>query len=128
MIKYLVLFLLLATPAFAQQRIGAAHSVKPDATGTIAGTLAPGSGVHAQERIGTGPKGVAGLKFNDQTNLDVGPNSDVKLDKFVYDPNKGKGQIAIEATKGAFRLSTGAQGGDKQIKVKDPHGVLGIRG
>ncbi len=75
----------------------------------------------------TGSAGQAGLGFVDKTNLHVGPSSTVRLDKFVYDPNKGTKSIVIDATKGAFRFSTGAQGkGD--VQVKTPHGTLGIRG
>jgi len=63
----------------------------------------------------------------DKTTLHVGPSSTVRLDKFVYDPNKGTKSVVIDATKGAFRFSTGAQGGGN-VQVKTPHGTLGIRG
>ena len=122
-----VLFALHPTVSNAQSRIGSANSVKPEASGSIGGTLSAGSGVHANETIKTGSAGQAGLGFVDKTNLHVGPSSSVRLDKFVYDPNKGTKSIVIDATKGAFRFSTGAQGkGD--VQVKTPHGTLGIRG
>jgi hypothetical protein len=122
-----VLFALPSGVANAQTRIGSATSVKPEASGTVAGTLSAGSGVHANETIKTGSAGKAGLGFNDQTKMTVGPSSSVRLDKFVHDPNKGTKSIVIDAAKGAFRFSTGAQGsGD--IQVKTPHGTLGIRG
>ena len=122
-----VLFALQPTASNAQSRIGSTKSVKPDATGSVAGTLSAGSGVHANETVKTGSAGQAGLGFVDNTNLQVGPSSSVRLDKFVYDPNKGTKSIVIDATKGAFRFSTGAQGkGD--VQVKTPHGTLGIRG
>jgi len=48
-------------------------------------------------------------------------------DSTRHDPNKGAGSVVIDATKGAFRFSTGAQGkGD--YKVKTPYGTLGVRG
>jgi hypothetical protein len=122
-----VVFALQPTASNAQSRIGSANSVKPEASGSVAGTLSAGSGVHANETIKTGGSGQAGLGFIDKTNLQVGPSSTVRLDKFVYDPNKGTKSIVIDATKGAFRFSTGAQGkGD--VQVKTPHGTLGIRG
>ena len=117
----------LSTPANAQSRIGSANSVKPEANGSVAGTLSAGSGVHANETVKTGSSGQAALGFIDKTNLHVGPSSNVRLDKFVYDPNKGTGSVVIDATKGAFRFSTGAQNkGD--YKVKTPYGTLGVRG
>ena len=117
----------LSTPANAQSRIGSANSVKPEASGSIAGTLSAGSSVHANETVKTGSSGQAALGFIDKTNLHVGPSSNVRLDKFVYDPNKGTGSVVIDATKGAFRFSTGEQNkGD--YKVKTPYGILGVRG
>jgi hypothetical protein len=111
----------------AQSRIGSTKSVKPEASGSVAGTLSAGSSVHANETIKTGSAGQAGLGFVDNKNLHVGPSSSVRLDKFVYDPNKGTSSVVIDATKGAFRFSTGAQGkGD--YKVKTPYGTLGVRG
>jgi hypothetical protein len=122
-----VLFALQPTASNAQQRIGSANTVKPEASGTVAGTLSAGSGVHSNETIKTGSSGQAGLGFIDKSNLHVGPSSSVRLDKFVYDPNKGTGTVVIDATKGAFRFSTGAQG-KSNVQVKTPHGTLGIRG
>src|SRR5262249_46054434 len=121
-----ILFALCSTASNAQSRIGSATSVQPEASGSVGGTLGVGSGVHANETVKTGSSGQAGLRFNDQSNLSVGHSSSVRLDKFVYDPNKGTGSTAIEVTRGTFRFSTGAQGG--QVKIKTPYGTLGTRG
>jgi hypothetical protein len=122
-----VVLALQPTASNAQSRIGSANSVKPEASGSVAGTLSAGSSVHGNETIKTGSAGQAGLGFVDKTSLHVGPSSTVRLDKFVHDPNKGTASVVIDATKGAFRFSTGAQGkGD--YKVKTPYGTLGVRG
>jgi hypothetical protein len=120
-------FAVTLTVANAQTKIGTAQSVKPQAEGSVAGTLAAGSGVHANETVKTGSSGQAGLQFIDQSNLSVGPSSQVRLDKFVYNPNKGTGTVAIEATRGAFRFSTGSQN-KAQVKIETPYGNLGVRG
>ena len=120
-----VLFAVVPTAADAQTRIGSASSVTPEASGSVGGTLSAGSGVHANETVRTGSSGRAGLQFNDQSNLSVGPSSQVHLDKFVYDPNKGTGSTVIEATRGTFRFTTGSQG---EVKIKTPYGMLGTRG
>jgi len=121
------MFALQSTPSHAQTRIGTANTVRPEASGTIAGTLSAGSGVHANETVRTGNSGQAGMRFLDESNLHVGPSSSVRLDKFVYDPNKGAGSVVIDGARGAFRFSTGAQNkGD--VKIKTPSGTLGIRG
>jgi hypothetical protein len=122
-----VLFALQSTASNAQSRIGSATSVQPEASGSVGGTMSVGSGVHANETVKTGTAGQAGLRFNDQSNLTVGHSSQVRLDKFVYDPNKGTGSTAIEVTRGTFRFSTGAQN-KGEVKIKTPYGTLGTRG
>jgi hypothetical protein len=66
--------------------------------------------------------------FNDRTNIDVGPNSSVRLDRFVFDPNRGAGKVILNATKGSFRFTTGAQNPKADYQVRTPYGVLGVRG
>ena len=121
-----VLFALLATTSQAQEAIGKATSVRPQAEGSHAGALSGGSNVYSKETVRTGDSGQADLQFHDRSNLTVGPKSSVRLDKFVYDPNKSGGAVAIQATRGTFRFVTGSQGGSYQIK--SPYGTLGIRG
>jgi hypothetical protein len=122
------LFALPATASNAQTKIGQANAVKPQADGSVAGPLKQGSDVHESETVRTGSAGQANFKFNDDSTLNVGPTSVIKLDKFVYDPNKkDSGTIAIEATRGAFRFVTGSQN-KGEIKIKTPYGTLGVRG
>ena len=122
------LFALQSPAASAQEQIGKATSVRPQAEGSHGGnrTLSGGSDVYSRETVRTGDAGQADLKFRDNSNLTVGPKSNVRLDKFVYDPNKSGGTVAIQATRGTFRFVTGSQGGSYQIK--SPYGTLGIRG
>ena len=116
--------------ASSAQEIGSATTVKPQAEGSHEGstrTLSGGSSVYSRELIHTGDAGVADLRFHDNTNLSVGPKSSVRLDKFVYDPNKSSGGVAVEATRGSFRFVTGSQN-KGSYQVKTPYGTLGIRG
>jgi hypothetical protein len=122
------LFALPSPGSHAQEAIGKATSVRPQAEGSHGGTrtLSGGGDVYSQETLRTGESGQADLQFKDNSNLSVGSKSSVRLDKFVYDPNKSKGAVAIQATRGTFRFVTGSQGGSYQIK--SPYGTLGIRG
>jgi len=123
------LFALASTASNAQSTsIGQARDVKPQADGSVGGTLRPGSSVYQSETIRTGSAGQTNLQFVDESTLNVGPTAVIKLDKFVYDPNKkDSGTIAIEATRGAFRFVTGSQN-KGEIKIKTPYGTLGVRG
>ena len=122
-----ILFALQATTSHAQEAIGKATTVVPQATGSHSGSLSGGSNVYSKETIRTGQSGQADLQFKDNSNLKVGSNSSVHLDKFVYDPNKSTSAVAIQATRGTFRFETGSQGGGS-AQIKTPYGTLGTRG
>ena len=122
-----ILFVLPATVSHAQEVIGNATAVTPQADGSHGGTLSGGSSVYSKETVRTGSSGKADLRFHDSSQLSVGSNSSVRLDKFVYDPNKSAGTMAIQATKGSFRFVTGSQG-KGNVQVKTPYGTLGVRG
>jgi len=122
-----ILFALQASTTHGQEAVGKATSVRPQAEGSHAGPLSGGSNVYSKETVRTGDTGQADLQFHDHSNLSVGPKSSVRLDKFVYDPNKSAGTIAIQATRGSFRFVTGSQG-KGAVQVKTPYGTLGVRG
>jgi hypothetical protein len=122
------LLVLASTASNAQSTtIGQARDVKPQAEGNVAGPLRPGSAVHESETLRTGSAGQTNLQFVDDSTLNVGPTSVIKLDKYVYDPNKKTGTIVIDATRGAFRFVTGSQN-KGEVKIKTPYGTLGVRG
>ena len=120
------LIVLQSTTARTRESIGSATSVKPQAEANTR-TLSSGSSVYSKELVRTGDAGVADLRFHDNSNLSVGPKSSVRLDKFVYEPNKSAGGVAVEATRGSFRFVTGSQSRGS-YQVKTPYGTLGIRG
>lgn len=122
-----VLFALQVTSSHAQEAIGKATSVRPQAEGSHAGPLSGGSNVYSKETVRTGQSGQADLQFKDNSNLKVGSSSSVHLDQFVYDPNKSTGAIAMQATRGTFRFVSGSLGSET-YKIKTPYGTLGVRG
>jgi hypothetical protein len=128
-LPFAILFALQATASHGQEAIGKATSVRPHAEGSHGGTrtLSGGADIYSRETVRTGDTGQADLQFNDRSNLSVGPKSTVQLDKFVYDPNKSAGTIAVQATRGSFRFVTGSQGSGS-YQIKTPYGTLGVRG
>ena len=116
--------------AIAQSNIGSASSVKNRVDGVIGGqarSLSAGSAVHSNELIRSGDDSIANLVFIDQTRLSVGPKSEVRLDKFVYNPDQRSGAVVIQATRGAYRFATGTQD-SRNYQIKTPYATLGVRG
>ena len=60
--------------------------------------------------------------------MTIGPNSEVVLDEFVYDPNTKTGTLALTATKGLFRLVGGRISKTNPVTLKTPTETIGIRG
>jgi hypothetical protein len=123
--------LLYSIGSHAQEAIGSATAVRPQAEGTHEGethTLSGGTAVYTNELIQTGNTGLADLRFRDSTNLTVGPKAEVRLDKFVYEPKKSAGSAAVEVARGSFRFVTGPQSKGVDYQIKTPFGTLGVRG
>jgi hypothetical protein len=113
--------------ALAASKIGVASAVKNDVQGGDSRALVAGSSVFEQERVRTGAESVAQLLFLDQTSLSVGPQSEVILDRFVYDPSRGTGDVILSATRGAFRFVSGSQN-PLSYKINTPSATIGVRG
>ncbi len=86
-------------PAFAA-RIGVAAAVRNDVQDVTGGSkMAPGSQLFEQQVVKTGDASAAQLLFLDETSLSLGPKAQIKLDKFVYNPNKKTGDVVLSATR-----------------------------
>jgi hypothetical protein len=122
-----VLFAMQSTVSNAEPRIGTAASTRPNVEAVAGGNtqkLSAGSEIYANQTVRTGNRGMADLVFLDSTNLSVGPRSEVRLDKFVYDRTGSAGSVVLQATRGAFRFVTGTQA-KRAYQFGTPHGTLG---
>jgi len=112
------------------QSIGKATSVKNQVEGILEGPPRPlwtGSQVFSNELVRTGESGVAKLIFLDNTGLAVGPKSEIRLDKFVYDSKEAPGSVIVQMARGAFRFVTGSQD-HRNYTINTPYATLGVRG
>jgi FecR protein len=87
-----------------------------------------GTNVQANELVTTGSSDRAHLVFLDGTSVTIGPNAQLTIDKFVYDPGTKTGELAFTAAKGVFRLVGGKISKTGAITVKTPSSTIGIRG
>ena len=111
-------------------KIGSAVTTKNQVEGVTEKGAAPisvGSQVYLDELVRTGVSGMAQMLFVDRTNLSVGPVTEIRLDKFVYDPGGGSGNVVLVATQGVFRFITGALP-SKDYTIRTPFASLGVRG
>jgi hypothetical protein len=125
----LIITLILSATAFNAhaQKAGTVGAVNTAAKGG-SGTLSLGASVFQNERISTDPTGTVHLMFLDRSTVNVGRNSSIVIDRFVYDPNRGTGEMAVSLAKGAARLVGGQVSHSDQATVKTPVATVGVRG
>ena len=87
-----------------------------------------GIDVQANELITTHANDRAHLVFLDGSSLTVGPNAQLTIDKFVFDPSTKTGELAINASKGVLRLVGGKISKNTPITITTPSSTIGIRG
>ena len=57
----------------------------------------------------------------------MGPRSEIRLDRFVYDPSRSVGDVAVSLTSGALRFISGQQD-PSSYQVRTPVATIGVRG
>jgi|GEM_PF-488963 len=98
--------------------------------GEVGRLVKSGEPVYLGNAIKSGPDSGLQILLLDQTTFTIGPNSELTIDKFVYDPQSGAGKVSASVAKGVFRFVTGkvAQNNPSDMEVKLPVGTIGIRG
>ncbi len=129
----LVLLATVSEAAFSASSVGVTSAVNPDAFGFEPGKasrkLILGKKVIFKERIKTASKGLVQILLLDGSSFTVGPNSDLVIDEFVYDPKSNTGKLTASLAKGAFRFIGGKLSKKAgAVKVKTPLALIGIRG
>ena len=121
---------LIASPAHAQTRVGEAAIVKNEVlrvAGASTTQIRVGDGLVRDETVRTGIDSATRLVMADSTNLSLGPNATLKLDRTVFDDEHHYREVAVRMTSGAFRFVTGHS--DKAAyKITTPLATIGVRG
>ncbi|MEQ1890402.1 MAG: FecR domain-containing protein [Alphaproteobacteria bacterium] len=89
-----------------------------------------GMAMQMRDRVKSQQDGRVQLLLMDQTVFTIGPNSDLVIDEFVYDPASGVGRVSANFTKGMMRYVSGRIGAqDPQgITIKARDATIGVRG
>jgi hypothetical protein len=124
-----------ATPAFAQQPspAGRIKVVSGDAVIVRGGSTVPaqnGAAVYASDSLRTGKDGRVGVTLSDDTQVSIGPVSEVRLDSFVYDPGQGQLALVLKFIRGTAAYVSGqiAKLAPDAVRLETPHAIVGVRG
>src|SRR5579884_520765 len=119
--------------AASAQKVGVSSAVNPDVSGSPPGSgmrrLVIGQEVVYNEHITTTASGQTQILFLDESSMTIGPNSDITIDKFVYNPQTGRGQMAVTAARGVLRYVGGKLSKQENaVTVTTSTATIGVRG
>jgi len=131
----LSMMLVTTTPVFAQQPAPAGHIKIVSGSALIVrnnATVAakPGQVVFANDALRTGGDGSVGITLMDDTRLSLGPNSEVRLERYVYAPAEGGFGMVLNFVRGVAAYVSGriAKLAPDSIRLETPAAIVGVRG
>lgn len=82
------------------------------------------------DSIRTGPNGSAGLIFDDDTVVALGPNSEMSIENFLFNPVNKELSFVTRMIHGTFSFITGqiAKLAPEKVLLETPDATLGVRG
>jgi hypothetical protein len=132
---WLMLIVGLAPPAAAQQASAAGRIKLVSGTASIvrAGTQMPakvGEVVFEADALRTGTDGRLGVTLKDETRISLAPNSEVRVDRFVYAPSEGRLAFTLRILRGLTAYVSGriARLAPDAVRLETPTAVIGVRG
>lgn len=89
-----------------------------------------GAAIHARDTVRTGPDGSVGITFQDNSLLSAGPNSELVIERFVFDSTTHKGEFDTALKKGTLAVVSGkiVKQSPEAMRVKTPAAIMGVRG
>ena len=97
-------------------------------SGTIPAKL--GQAVLETDALRTGADGKVGITLKDDTRVSLGPNSEVRLERFAYAPAEGSLALVLKFVSGAAAYVSGriAKLAPDSIRLETPAAIVGVRG
>jgi len=120
-------------PAHAQDPIGTIKTLGGETKIVRLGrpeTAKIGQPIHQDDVILTGKDGSLGVTFTDSSMFSVGPNTEIVVDKYVFDPDNSDASFTANMAKGTLQFISGeiAKLSPDAVKVNIPTGTIAVRG
>lgn len=90
----------------------------------------PGMPLMRGHVLKTGNPGSMGVTLKDNTQLSIGPDTELALDSYSYSPGKGDLKLNLNVFKGSLYYVSGviARLKPEAVSIKTPTGLIGVRG
>lgn len=123
------------TLAAAQTAVGVNAAIRNSVQIQRAGTNQPRPAVLRQrvslnDEVRTGRASQLQILLLDRSTFTVGANARLRIDRFVYDPNRNSRSVGATVTRGAFRFMSGRalRRPAGPVAVRTPVASIGVRG
>ena len=129
------LLVLPVVDSFAQAKIGVSAAVRGKVfvkSGEAASQRRAqvAQNILLQDEVLTRQQSALQILLLDESTFTVGENCEMVIDRFVYDPDRGAGEMSGQVLKGAFRFVSGKIGkaDPTSANIQTPAATIGIRG
>jgi len=131
-----VFFSLFTATAMAEsslEPIGYVKNVDGEAfviTNDHAALAQPSTPIYAGSLLKTSTDGSMGVIFKDETIMSFGPDTQLRVDDYLYKPDTGKLKLAGSLARGSLNYLSGviARLRPEAVTIKTPTGTIGVRG
>lgn len=130
--------ILIALPLLSQSEIQAepvayVKTVTGEAWVTTAGQrlkAQPGTAVMLGSQLKTNAAATLGITFKDNTVMSFGPDTEMTVDDYLYEPAQGQLRLGTRLLKGTLNYVSGviAKLKPEAVTVQTPTGIIGVRG
>lgn len=89
-----------------------------------------GALVHEADVLRTGADGQMAIMLKDESRVSMGPNAELTLRRFLYDPSEGQLGLVLRLARGALSYVSGriAKLMPDAVRLETPTSVIGVRG
>jgi hypothetical protein len=90
----------------------------------------PGQTVFETDGLRTGTDGRIGVTLKDDTRVSLGPSSELRLQRFTYEPGRGSFGMVLQFVQGVAAYVSGrmAKLAPQSIRLETPAAIVGVRG
>ena len=89
-----------------------------------------GAAVEVEDTLKTGPDGSVGITFLDNSLLSAGPNSELVIERFVFNSTTHQGEFDTRLKKGTLAVVSGqiVKQSPEAMRIRTPAAIMGVRG
>ena len=131
----LIVLLIMLLPGYscAEGEIGSIKTFAGDVSIVRDGAALPlevGMEVFQKDLLRTGADGSVGIILKDDTTLSLGPDSELALKEYVFEPKESRFSVVLQILKGTFVYVSGVIGklAPDSIRLETPDSTIAVRG